>query len=152
MRVLLLSLTLLAEVEVRADTALVPDALDGSGVAAIADNIVVDLISLIGSLLAQVVNHHSLEGLSGVGLDFLLEHLDQAVDVLAIDLASTVALSAGKSFSVYLCTSTSEAFNLLLVDLFFIIFWSDDLAVDFLLLTLNLHLVASALSEDNSTA
>jgi hypothetical protein len=66
MRVLLLSLTFLAEVEVRADTALVSDSLDWRSVAAIADNIVVELAGLISSLLAQVVNHHSLEGLGSV--------------------------------------------------------------------------------------
>ena len=73
---LLFNFTLVTEIKVRADTALVSDALDGSGVAAITDNIVVDLTSLISSLLAQVVNHHSLEGLGCVGLDLFLEHLD----------------------------------------------------------------------------
>lgn len=72
----LLSLALLAVVEVRAHTALVPDASHGVGVATVAGDVGMDLGLLVGRLLTKVVNHQSLECLSGVRLDLVLHDLD----------------------------------------------------------------------------
>jgi len=76
-RVGLLSLTLLAEVEVRTHTALVSDSLNGRDTASITSHSLMHLHGLVCSLLAKIVNHQSLESLSSVGLHIIFHNLEQ---------------------------------------------------------------------------
>ena len=71
----LLNLASVAEVKVGAGTALVADALDRADATTVAGNSIVNLRSLLSSSLAKMIYHQSLESLSGIGLDFLLDNL-----------------------------------------------------------------------------
>lgn len=71
---LVLYFTLLTEVEVRADTALVSDTLNRICLATITGYSVVDLSSLICSSLSKVIYHKSLESLGGVRFNLILEN------------------------------------------------------------------------------
>jgi hypothetical protein len=77
MMVSLFGLAFIAEIEVRANTALVANALYRLHTTAIAADTLVHLACLVSSLLAKVVNHQSLEGLSSVGLHFLLNYFNK---------------------------------------------------------------------------
>lgn len=66
MRVSLFTFALLAEVKVRARTALVTDSLNWVSLASIASDALMKLRGLISSLFAKIVHHQSLESLSGV--------------------------------------------------------------------------------------
>lgn len=83
----LINLAFLAEVEVRADAALVADSLYWFNATAVTSDSLVHLLSLISSLLAEVVNHKSLEGLGCVRLDLLLDNLDEVEVELALEVA-----------------------------------------------------------------
>lgn len=76
-RVLMLAfnLTLLAEIKVRTDTALVPDSLDWVNRARITSDFIMDFSSLISSSLSKVIYHQSLESLGSVGPNLFLENL-----------------------------------------------------------------------------
>jgi hypothetical protein len=82
-----IDLAFLAEIEVRADTALVSDSLNWLDATAVTSDSLVHLLSLISSLLAEVVNHKSLEGLGCVGLDLLLDNLDKIEVKLVLEVA-----------------------------------------------------------------
>lgn len=145
--VALLLLTLLAEVEVRAHTALVSDTLDRSGGAAITSNATVDSSCLVCGFLAEVVNHQALEGLGGVGLHFFFEDLDDAFVEVALKFACAVAPTTRQAFLVDLGAVTSEAGEFVFsYDLFLFLLRSEDLTVDFLFSSFYSHLVALVLS------
>ena len=70
-------LAFFAEVKVRSDTALVPDALDGISITDVTNVVCVDLSLLISSSLSKVINHQSLESLAGISGDLLSEDLEK---------------------------------------------------------------------------
>jgi len=67
----------ITEVEVWADAALVSDTLNRKNSTAIAGYFIMNLRCLFSSSLTKVVYHQSLEGLSSIRLDFLLNYLDK---------------------------------------------------------------------------
>ena len=69
------SLTPFAKIVVRADRALIANALNGCRLATIAGYFGMNLRGLVSGALAKVVNHESLESLGGVGLDVFLHDL-----------------------------------------------------------------------------
>ena len=79
-----LGFALFAEVKVWADTALVSDTLDWVSLASITSYALVNLCQLVSSLFTKVIHHQSLEGLGGVGFDFLSKDLDQVIEEFAV--------------------------------------------------------------------
>jgi len=77
--VIFLNFTFLAEIEVWADTALVPNSSNWLNSAPITSNIAMNLSSLISCLLSEIVHHESLEGLSGVGFHFISHSFHQSL-------------------------------------------------------------------------
>lgn len=77
MRVNFFDLAFLAKIEIRADTALVADTLDVCCFTTIASNFQVNLRGLVSGSLSKIVNHKSLEGLSCVRTNFLLNNFDK---------------------------------------------------------------------------
>jgi hypothetical protein len=67
----------ITEVEVWTDAALISDTLNRTNSTAIAGYSIMDLRGLFSSSFTKVVNHQSLEGLSSIRLDFLLNYLDK---------------------------------------------------------------------------
>jgi hypothetical protein len=71
-----LGFAFLAEVKVRADTALIANACHGNYWAAIAWHLLMNLCCLISCLFAEVIDHQSLECLGRVWLDLILDYLN----------------------------------------------------------------------------
>jgi len=109
MRVGLFSFTFITVVKVRTDTAFVSNTGNRLSITTIASNGGVNLLGLIGLLLAQVVAHKSLEGLSSVTVDFFSEHLGQLLVEGASQLTSSVASSARKTLLIDFLTVASPA-------------------------------------------
>ena len=129
-RVLLFGLALLAEVEVRTHTALVPDALDGLSLTPITSDSFMHLRSLVRSTFAQIVHHQSLESLSGVGGNLFLEHFEQVLVELVVESARAIASSARQPFPVDLSAVTSETHYAFLVsDLLLFLLRLENLAI-----------------------
>ena len=149
----LLGLASVAVIKVLAHTALVADAGDWLHTTAIAGDFIVDLGCLVGGLLAQVVNHESLEGLGGIGLHLLLDNLNQVLVELVLEGAGSIALSARDSLLVDLGAVALEADHTLIVrDLLLFVLRADNLAVNLLGDPLCLELAALALGLDEAIA
>jgi hypothetical protein len=91
-----------------------------------------------------------LEGLSGVASDLSSQYLHEVAEELVAQMAGTIASSAWKPLLIDLSAVASEAHNLIFIvhSLFFLRFY--DLAINFLLFTLNVLLAALALGGDGS--
>jgi len=77
----------LTEIIIRTNRALVPYASNRSNLAVVTSNMRMNLSSLVGSLLSKVVNHQSLEGLSGIGLNLFLDDLNKITIDLVLESA-----------------------------------------------------------------
>lgn len=151
---LFLGFTLLAEVEVWADTALVSNALDWVDLATITGNSLMDLKSLISRFFVQIVNHKSLESLSSVRLDLFFDNLLHVLEGSTLDLACSVTFSAWEALLIDLGSVTSEASQSVIrvFNLFLLLLRLDELTVNFLFFSFNSHLVTFTLSLDASIA
>ena len=152
MRVNFFDLAFLAKIEVRADTALVANALDVCCFTTIASYLHVNLRRLVSGSLPKVVNHQSLEGLSCVRANFLLNNLDKIKIELVRENTGSIAPSAGYASSVDLGAVTLEADHTFIVHVLLLVLRAEDLAVDFLRNCLSLELAALALSLDGPIA
>jgi hypothetical protein len=153
MSVDLFSLTSFAEIKIRAYTTLVADTLNRASTTTIASHSIMNLSSLVSGSLAKVINHQSLESLSGVGLDFILDNLDKIDVELVLESARAIASSAWHSSLVNLGAVTFEADNtLLIVDVLLLVLWTENLAVNFLRDSLSLELATFALSLNRAIA
>lgn len=133
-----LSFAFLAEIKIRTNTTFVSDSLDRTDFASIASNILMDLSSLISSLFGKILSHESLESLSSVTVDFFLKHLREFAVEFVLQHTSSIASSAWQSSPVDLGAIASEACDgFFVVNVFFFLIRSQDLAVDLLFLTLN---------------
>jgi hypothetical protein len=136
-----------AEIEIGANTALVADTLDRASSTTIAGHSIMNLSGLVSSPLAKIINHQSLESLSGIGLNFILDNLDKVNVELVLEGARSVASSAWHASLVHLRAVTFEANDsLVIVDVLFFILRAENLAVNFLRDSLSLELAAFALS------
>mmetsp|Transcript_20486 Transcript_20486/g.19463 ORF Transcript_20486/g.19463 Transcript_20486/m.19463 type:complete len:294 (-) Transcript_20486:576-1457(-) len=142
--VVLGGLTLLTEVKVIADTALVADPYQWEGIAAIASDPIMSFFCLFCGFLLEVVRDHPLEGLGGEGFYLILQHSGKVLQDCTVDLASTIAAATGETLLVDLAPITGVADDVLAL----LFLWLDDLAVDLLLLPLHDHLVPLAFGLD----
>lgn len=147
MLVHLFNFTSVTEVKVATDTALVANALNRANTTAVTGYSVVDLRCLVSSSLTEVVNHQSLESLSGIGLDFLLDNLNKICVELVLKSTRAIASSARHSLLVDFRAIALEAHDAFIVrDGLFLILWSENLAVNLLRDSLGLELASLALS------
>lgn len=114
-RLLLLSLALLAEVKVRSACALEPDSPDWMGLASITGNTLMDYLGLFYPLILEVLLQHLLEDLGSLGSYLLLQNLHKMRHRLACLLATS------ESPSVPLGTLTFDGVNLLFLDLLLVL-------------------------------
>jgi len=141
------------EVKVGAGTALVADTLDRADAATVAGNSIVGLRGLLGSSLAKMIYHQSLESLSGIGLDFLLDNLDKISVELVLEGTGAIASSAGHALLVDFGAITLEANDAFIIcNSLFLILGAENLAVNFLRDSLSLELASLALSLDGAIA
>jgi hypothetical protein len=142
----LISFAFLAIIEVRADTALIADTINGSSLASIAGNFIMNLGILVSSFLAKVVNHQSLESLSCIGLDLTLDNLNQILVELVLKSTRAVASFAWKSSFVNFSAIAFKANYVFVIgNLLLFILWAKNLAVNFLGDSLSFELTALAL-------
>ena len=143
----------IAEVKVGAGTALVPDTLDRASSTTVTGHSIMDLRGLLSCSLTQMVNHQSLEGLSSVGLDLLLDNLDKISVELVLEKAGAIASSARHPLLIDFGAITLEANNTLIISnsLFFIL-RAENLAVNFLRDSLSLELASLALGLNRAIA
>ena len=153
MLVHLFNFTSVAEVKVGAGTALVADTLDRAHTTTVAGDTIVNLRSLLSCSLAKVIYHQSLEGLSGIGLDFLLDNFNKVGVELVLESAGAIASSARHALLVDFGAVTLEANDAFVIsNSLFLILGAENLAVNFLRNGLSLELTSLALSLNGSIA
>ena len=143
----------ITEVKVGAGTALVADTLDRADTTTVAGNTIVNLRSLLSCSLAKMIYHQSLEGLSGIGLDFLLDNFDKIGVELVLESAGAIASSARHALLVDFGAVTLEANDAFVIsNSLFLILGTENLAVNFLRDGLSLELTSLALSLNGAIA
>lgn len=87
-------LAFLTEIEVVTDRTHVADASDGTNIAMIADEFLVNNLCLGSLLLSHTVNQHASELVSTVALDFTFHGIEGSLKKLALESTGTIALFA----------------------------------------------------------
>ena len=103
------NLASIAEDKVSAYAALVANSLDRANSTSITGNSIVNLRSLLSSSLTKMINHQSLESLSGIGLDFLLDNFDKICIELTLESTRAIASSARHALLIDFRSITLEA-------------------------------------------
>lgn len=141
----LFNFTSVTEVKIAADTALIANSLNRANTTAVTSYSIVDLRCLVSSSLAEVVNHQSLESLSGIGLDLFLDDFNKICVEFVLKRARTIASSAWHSLLVDFRAIALEADDAFFVgNSLFLIFWAKNLAVNLLRDSLSLELASFA--------
>lgn len=149
----LVSFASFTEVKVGAYATFVSNTLNWASSASIAGNSIMNLRSLVSSSLAKMINHQSLEGLSSVGFDLLLDNLNKIRVELVLESARAIASSARHSFLVDFGTITLKAHDaFIIVDGFFFVLGAKNLTVNFLRDGFSLELATLTLSLDGTIA
>jgi hypothetical protein len=149
----LVSFASFTEVKVGAHAALVSNTLNWTSSTSVAGNSIMNLRSLVSSSLAKMINHQSLERLSSVGFDLLLDNLNKIRVELVLESARAIASSAWHSFLVDFGTITLKAHDaFIIVDGFFFVLGAKNLTVNFLRDGFSLELATLTLSLDGTIA
>ena len=147
------NLASIAEVKVSAYAALVANSLDRANSTSITGNSIVNLRSLLSSSLTKMINHQSLESLSGIGLDFLLDNFDKICIELTLESTRAIASSARHALLIDFRSITLEANDSFVIwNSLFLILWAENLAVNFLRYCLSLELAPFALCLNRTIA
>ena len=148
-----INLASFTEIKISTDTALVSDTLNWASSTSVAGNLVMYLRGLLSSSLTKMINHQSLERLSGIGLNLFLDNLDKIGVELVLEGAGTVASSARHALLVDLGSVTLKAHDAFIIrNGFFLVLRAKDLAVNFLRDGFSLELASLALCLDRSIA
>jgi hypothetical protein len=102
-------LTSFAQVVVWSHCALVSDSSDRSDITAIADDSVVNDLTLLLFLIRQMLDHHALILLSAILVHFRLQNLVKFFEEFVVQFASCVALLARQALLVYFLPVALEA-------------------------------------------